>query len=54
MDDVPGDIVSDLVDLADMDLADLSSLDNAVLARALERVRDEVPHEVVAGFGDSL
>lgn len=52
MDDVPGDIVSDLVDLSEVDLADLGDLDNPVLAATLQRLRDEVdrPDEVVAGF----
>lgn len=56
MDDVPGEIVSGLTDLSEVDLDGLTALDSPVLASALQRIRDEVenPEEAVAGFQSSL
>jgi FXSXX-COOH protein len=54
VDDVPDDIVSDLVDLTDLDLGDLAAIDDPVLARAIERVWTEVPGSAISGFTDSL
>jgi len=56
VDDVPGDIVSDLVDLSEVDLADLDDLDNPVLAATLQRLRDEVdnPAEAAAGHNQFI
>ena len=56
MDDVPGDIVSDLVDLSEVDLADLDDLDNPVLAATLQRLRAEVadPAEAAAGHNQFI
>lgn len=56
MDDVPDEVASELINLADFDLADLEKLDNRVLATALQGIRDELEHpeEAVAGFQSSL
>lgn len=56
MDDVPDDVVSDLIDLTELDLGDLDALDNPVLAGALRKIHDEIEHpeEAVAGFQSSL
>lgn len=56
MDDVPGEIVSGLTDLSEVDLDGLTALDSPVLASALQRIRDEAEHpeEAVAGFQSSL
>lgn len=56
MDDVPDEVVSELIDLSEVDLSDLETLDNPVLAGTLERIRDEIAHpeEAVAGFNSSL
>ena len=56
MDDVAGDVVSGLIDLTGVDLADLEISDNPVLAGALQKIRDDVEHpdEAVAGFQSSL
>ena len=53
---VPGEIESGLIDLTEVDLADLEALGSPVLASALQRIRDEIEHpeESVAGFQDSL
>jgi FXSXX-COOH protein len=47
---------SDLVDLADVPLADLRSLNHPVLAKALQRVAEEakVSIDVVAGFQSAI
>ena len=49
------DLVSDLVDLSDVDL-DRLTLGDSVLANALQMIRAEVdrPEEAVAGFNSSL
>ena len=49
------DLVSDLVDLCDMDLDDVD-LGDSVLAGSLRMIRAEVdrPEEAVAGFNSSL
>jgi FXSXX-COOH protein len=54
--DAPGDVVSGLIDLTEVDLAELAAVDGSVLASALQRIRDEVEHseEAVAGFNSSL
>lgn len=56
MDEVPGQIKSDLVDLSDVDLDGLAAVRSPVLASSLQRIRDEVarPDEAVAGFQSSL
>jgi FXSXX-COOH protein len=56
VDDVPGEIVSGLTDLSEVDLDGLTALDSPVLASALQRIRDEAEHpeEAVAGFQSSL
>lgn len=56
MDDAAGDVVSRLIDLSEVDLTDLATLDNSVLASALSQLRNEVenPEEAVAGFNSSL
>lgn len=56
MDEAPGDVVSGLIDLTEVDLAGLAELDNAVLSSALQSIRDEAEHpdEAVAGFQSSL
>jgi FXSXX-COOH protein len=56
VEDASGPIVSELIDLTDMDLADLPNLDNPVLARSLQKIRDEAenPQDAAAGFQSSL
>jgi FXSXX-COOH protein len=56
VEDASGPIVSDLVDLTELDLADLPHLDNPVLARSLQKIRDEVenPNDAAAGFSSAL
>jgi len=56
VEDASDPIVSDLVDLTELDLADLPALDNPVLARSLQKIRDEVtnPGEAAAGHQSSL
>jgi FXSXX-COOH protein len=56
VEDASGPYVSELVDLTDLDLADLPSLDNPVLARSLRKIRDDVanPQDAAAGFNSSL
>lgn len=56
VDEAPGDVVSGLIDLTEVDLAGLAELDNAVLSSALQSIRDEAEHpeEAVAGFQSSL
>jgi FXSXX-COOH protein len=56
VDEATGDVVSSLIDLTNIDLSELSALDNPVLASALQRIRDEAEHpdEAVAGFQASL
>jgi FXSXX-COOH protein len=56
VEDASGPIVSELVDLTNLDLADLPELDNPVLARSLQKIRDEVEHpqNAAAGFQSSL
>ncbi len=46
------DFVSDLIDLTQMSLAELRSLDRAILSEALRRVAKEVENsvDVIAGF----
>lgn len=55
-DKAPSHIVSGLIDLSEVDLARLETLDNPVLATALQRIREEAEHpeEAVAGFQSSL
>lgn len=49
-------IGSHLVDLSDIDLDSIDTLDNSVLVSALRAIRDEIarPEEAVAGFQSSL
>jgi FXSXX-COOH protein len=56
MDDVPDDIVSELVDLSEVDLVDLAELDNPVLAATVQRIRREVDHpgQALAGHQSAL
>lgn len=56
VDDVPSEVTSGLIDLSELDLADLEALDNPVLVGALAKIRDEIEHreEAIAGFDSSL
>ncbi len=56
MKDSPGEVESELIDLTEVDLVALVTLDSLVLADALQRIRDEVEHpeDAVAGFNSSL
>lgn len=58
MDHAPDEVVSGLIDLSDVDLADLAALDvdNPVLAGTLQQIHDELEHsdEAVAGHQSSL
>jgi FXSXX-COOH protein len=50
------EFVIDLVDLADVSLADLRSLNNPILTKALQRVTEEARDsvDVVAGFQSAI
>lgn len=50
--DESDEFVTDLVDLVDVPLADLRSLDHPILTKALQRVAEEARDsvDVVAGF----
>jgi FXSXX-COOH protein len=54
--DVTGDVVSGLIDLTEIDLGEVATLDNSILAHVLQRIREEAEHpdEAVAGFQASL
>lgn len=56
MQDSSDPIVSELIDLTALDLPDLPDLDDSVLARSLQKIRDEVenPQNAAAGFQSSL
>lgn len=57
VDDGSDDAVSGLIDLSEVDLGAVASLDDdSVLASALRMIRDEIEHpeEAVAGFNASI
>jgi FXSXX-COOH protein len=56
VDDVPSEVTSGLIDLSELDLADLEALDNPVLASSLAKILDELEHpeEADTGFQSSL
>jgi FXSXX-COOH protein len=56
MDQAPTDFESDLVDLNDVTLRELMTLDDSVLGHALRRLWHEadLPEELVAGFNQTI